>query len=156
ISSGPGATVLRLHALSAVAARELVRSLVTADADERVWKACYAATGGNPLLLRELAAAIKDAGVPTSPAELDGGGRLVPEAVVRHILVRLARTPPGSVALARAAALLGDGADPGHAAALAGLDDAGAAEAFDALVAADILTRHRPLEFVHPLLREVV
>jgi DNA-binding CsgD family transcriptional regulator len=156
IAAEPEAEVLSLRTLSGPAACELVRSLVSWDADERLCAACFTATGGNPLLLRELAGALADHRVPAGSDEPARVARLVPEAVARHVLVRLARRPPAASALARAAAVLGDGADPRHAAALAELDANVAAGAIDALVSDDILAPRRPLEFVHPLLREVI
>jgi predicted ATPase len=145
ITAEPATRVLPVRVLSAAAASELVRALVSRDADERFCGACYAATGGNPLLLRELAGALAADGVPADRSEPGRVERLVPDAVARHVLVRLARRPPAAAALARAAAVLGDGAEPRHAAALAGLDESAAVEAADALVAADVLRPHRPL-----------
>jgi DNA-binding CsgD family transcriptional regulator len=156
IAAEPGADAVRLGPLSGPAASELLRSLLSEDADDSLCDACFAATGGNPLLLRELAHALKQEGVSAGGTEARGVERLVPEAVARHVLVRLARLPPAASALARSAAVLGGGAELHDAATLADLPAATAAEALDGLVSADILASGRPLEFVHPLLREVV
>lgn len=111
-----------------------LRPLSSAAASELIpGEAAYTATGGNPFLLCA-----------------------TPEAVTLRVLVRLARLPGGAQAFARAAAVLGDGAEPRHAATLAELDEANAAAAFDALAAADFLRPSRPLGFVQPLLRDVL
>jgi DNA-binding CsgD family transcriptional regulator len=61
-----------------------------------------------------------------------------------------------AVAVARAAAVLGDGAATRSAADLAGLESDAAEHAADALAAAGILAPERPLRFSHPLLRAAV
>jgi DNA-binding CsgD family transcriptional regulator len=156
IAAEPSATVLQLHPLSETAARVLVRSLVGSDADDRFCEACYTSTDGNPFLLRELASALAESGFPPSQQDVRSVERLVPKAVARHVLIRLARLSPSATALARAIAVLGVGTEPHYAAALVGLDDVLAAEAIAALVAADILAVERPLAFAHPLMREVI
>jgi DNA-binding CsgD family transcriptional regulator len=155
ISAEPEAAVMRLRPLSVEATRHLLGSLLAANADERFTAACHVATGGNPLLLRELAGALKEDGVAPTAGEAHRVERLVPDALSRHVLVRLSRLPPSAAALARAGAVLGGGAFR-QAAVLAELDEATAAKAFDGLVSVDILAPAPLLEFVHPLLREVV
>lgn len=80
---------------------------------------------------------------------------LSPEAVARSVVERLERLPPVAGRLARAVAILGANAELRHAAALAELDGGEAAEAADALEAAGI-ANGRPLEFVHPIIRNAV
>jgi DNA-binding CsgD family transcriptional regulator len=72
------------------------------------------------------------------------------------VLVRLARTSQPAVRLARALAVLGDGADTRGAAALAGLDRVAAGSAADALAAAGIIEAGRPLHFIHPVVRNAI
>ena len=155
IAAEPEAVVLRLRPLSVEATHRLLGSLLASDPDAPFTEACHEATGGNPLLLRELAAALKEGGVTPTAGEAHRVKRLVPDALARHVLVRLSRLPPSAAALARAAAVLGGG-ELRHAAVLADLDEVTAAMAFDALVSVDIFAADQPLEFVHPLLREVV
>ena len=156
MAAEPAATVVLPRVLSSGATGALVRSLLSADADERFCHACHVVSGGNPLLLRELSVALSEEGVTGTAADAARVERLVPGAVTRHVLVRLARLPDSAASLVRAAAVLGSGAELRHAAALAGLDESTAAAALDGLVAVDILAAGRPLEFVHPLLREVL
>ena len=57
------------------------------------------------------------------------------------MLQRLKRLPASAPAMARAVAILGEGAKPALATELAGLDAPTAEEALDALCRADVLTR---------------
>jgi len=68
---------------------------------------------------------------------------LVPESVMRSVLVRLGRLADPAPALAAAAAVLGEGAPLRQAASLAGLDDGSAETAADTLAAAHILQTRR-------------
>jgi DNA-binding CsgD family transcriptional regulator len=148
--------VLVLRPLSVEASTELVRSRLGAGAADELCKACHAATGGNPFLLQELANALAAERAPVDAAAAARVGRLVPDAVARHVLVRLSRLGPETVSVAHAVAVLGAGTELRHAAQLAGLTEREAADAIDALVSADILSPGLPLEFVHPLVGEAV
>ena len=64
---------------------------------------------------------------------------LAPPSVARSVLRRVRRLAPGALDLARAVAVLGDGAEPHVVAALARLDEAEAVEAADALAKAHLL-----------------
>ena len=62
----------------------------------------------------------------------------------------------GAADLARAVSVLGDGAAPTTAAALADLSEEAVIAAAEALAAAQFFTSDRELSFVHPLVRSVV
>ncbi|MBP2368524.1 helix-turn-helix domain-containing protein [Pseudonocardia parietis] len=79
-----------------------------------------------------------------------------PRSAARSVLVRLARLPIEAVRMARAAAVLGDGAALDLVADLAGIDDEQRAAAADALVRAEILRDEPLVGFVHPLVRDAV
>ena len=64
--------------------------------------------------------------------------------------------PRDAAEFAGAVAVLGDRVELRHAAALAGLETGPATRAADALTAAGILARGRPIEFVHPTVRRAV
>src|SRR5437868_4090523 len=70
---------------------------------------------------------------------------LGPESVSRVVLMRLAQLQPGATELARAAAVLDDGAPLPLVAEQARLEPALAAEAADALAGADILLPGEPV-----------
>ena len=156
ISGDPLTTLVRPRALTPPAARRFVRERVGEEADERFCAASHAATGGNPLLLGELLKAVVAEGVPPDEAHVDLIEALGPRAASRAVLLRLARMSRDAAALARATAVLGDGADLSHAAALAGLTETDAGAAAEALGRAEILVPSLSLAFVHPLVRSAV
>ena len=156
IVSDPTAVVIRPVPLSVEAATVFLRESLSADADETFCAACHEETGGNPLLLRELVRAIADEGLVPSEANLPRLHALAARAGSRAVTLRLSRLPPAATVLARAVAILGDGADPHQVAALADLDEPTAAEATAALVRADILRPKALLGFVHPLIGSAV
>jgi DNA-binding CsgD family transcriptional regulator/tetratricopeptide (TPR) repeat protein len=156
IAAEASASVLELEPLSLEATTELVRALLGADSAAELCRACHAATGGNPFLVHELATALGAEGLPPDAEAAGRVGRLVPDAVARHVLVRLSRLGGVAIRVARAVAVLGAGAGLRHVAALAGLSELETADAVDALVTADILSPGLPLAFAHPLLGEAV
>ena len=97
-------------------------------------------TGGNPFLVAEL----ERAGPRGSPN------------VARSVLRRAERAGQEAVELARAVALFADGATLADAVAVSGLPPEAAADAADALVAAEVLADEPVLRFLHPLMRSAV
>ncbi len=77
-------------------------------------------------------------------------------SVDRHVRRRLAQLDPGDDAIARIAAVLGDGAAVRQVARLAERPLAVAAAALDRLAACDLLQDADPLRFAHPLVRDAV
>jgi len=144
------ATHLGVRPLGTEAAAVVVRGFAP-GADDATCRACHAATGGNPFLLRELARSL--AGETITPERV---AEQSPELVTREIAARLARLPDAARRLAGAAAVLGGGVPLRQAGVLAGLAESDLAEAADALVAAGVLRSVNPLEFQHPLLRAAV
>jgi predicted ATPase len=124
LAGDPLATTLHPGALTGDAVAELVRERLGAGADARFVAACHAAAGGNPLLTNELLRALAAEGVRPVAEEIATVEDLGPRAASRATLLRLARLPDDAVAVARAVAVLGDGARVAHTAALAGLDHA--------------------------------
>jgi tetratricopeptide (TPR) repeat protein len=114
-------------------------------------EACHGATGGNPLLIRRLAAGLRDRGVEDAGAVT----RLGPYAVAGAVSATLARLGDGPGRLARAVAVL-DGAPVITAARLAGVEPEEASALGEQLVRAGILRDVRPLEFEHALVRDAV
>lgn len=168
ITTDPLATVLRPAPLSQTGSARLVRALLTEDAEDEFCSACYAATGGNPLLLRELISVATAEGVNANAAGATWLAELGPQAVGQRMALRLARLGPLDAALCRAVAILGEGADPATAAALAGMEFGRALDVARRLVALDILRFGErssqqtsclfegTLEFVHPLVQAAV
>jgi DNA-binding CsgD family transcriptional regulator len=118
--------------------------------------ACEAATGGNPFLLAELLEEAAADGLAPTAAAAERVRELVPETVLRAMLVRLRRLSAEAVALARAAAVLGERAPLSRVASLAAIEPDAAAAAADRLAAAHLLAGGEPVGFVHPLVAGAV
>ena len=123
---------------------------------ERFAKACHAVTDGNPFLLRELAASLLADGIGPGEEAADRVAGLGPRSVARAVALRVARLGPAAGELARATAVLGDGTQLRHAAALAGVGLADAAAAADGLAGIGVFEPGTPLRFVHPIVRTAV
>jgi DNA-binding CsgD family transcriptional regulator len=147
---------ISLAPLSADASTTLLRSLLP-EVGDYFCAACHEATGGNPFLIRELCRALVADGVDpalASPADLEG---LSLEDVARAVLARAAGLPAPAGELAQAIALFPGGAEPRHAAKVAGVDPETAATAADALIAQGVLEPGAPpLRFLHPLIRTAI
>lgn len=142
-------TVLRPEPLSVDAVARLARHELGAALGDATCRACAEASGGNPFYVCELLRALRDDGAPPSPERVRG---IAPEAVLRSLMVRLGRLGAESSALARAVAVLGDGAALGESAALAGLDGRAAGRAADALAGVGLFAPGEPLSLAHPLI----
>jgi hypothetical protein len=156
LATDPATVLLRPAPLSPGAVAGLVGAELGGEAGESFCAACRDATGGNPFLLRELLRELAAEGVEPGDAQAPLVRQLAPPTVARAVLLRLARLGDDALALARAVAVLGDGAPLRRAAALAGLDEDRAEEAAGVLARADILAARRPLAFAHPILSAAV
>lgn len=146
------------RALSETATAGLLRGRLSAAASDAFCAACHAATGGNPLLVAELASALAAEGV-TGQAGAEDIARVTeigPEAVARSVRLRLSRLSDDARRLAAAASVLGDGARLEDAAALSALDVPRAAAAATALTEAGLLRADETLTFTHPVERAAV
>jgi DNA-binding CsgD family transcriptional regulator len=149
IAGDPLATVIRPHPLSEPAVGDLVRGRLHEVADDAFSAACHTVTGGNPLLLNELLKALHAECVRPDRAHVGLVADLGPRAASRAVLLRLGRLPEDAATVARALAVIGDGADLSAVAALADLDEARAGAAVAALARAEIVRAEPPLAFVH-------
>jgi DNA-binding CsgD family transcriptional regulator/tetratricopeptide (TPR) repeat protein len=142
---------IELEPLSHAAVAELVSARTGLTPDDDLVERCLAASGGNPFLLDATLAALDEEGASSLRRPLAGARRVGPV-----ILRRLGRLPADATALARAVAVLGDGAELAAAARLGGLSLDRAAVAADALVAADLFAAGEQLGFAHGLVRDAV
>ena len=151
----PPATV-RPQPLSSTAIAELVRGSLGTTATDAVCAECTRTTGGNPLLVRQLIAALEERGV--DPARLGAGAiaAIGPPSVARFVAARLVRRSPTVSAVARALAIVGDDASLEDAAAVAGVDRTTAAAAVDALIEAQLLHPRLPPRFLHPIILQAL
>ena len=120
----PAAELLRLSPLTEAAVGALVAARLSDEPDDRFVRACVDVTGANPFYVGELLDEAAARGLrPTAVAAAEIGA-IVPRGVANAVLLRLARLAPAAAVLARALSALGDGAQVGDAARLAGLGGA--------------------------------
>ncbi|UJA19819.1 AAA family ATPase [Thermoleophilia bacterium SCSIO 60948] len=138
--------------LGADAVEEMIERAVGSEA-RPLAAACARASSGNPFLLVELLGEIGRGGVADLSEE--DVERIAPESVRDFALERVAAIADGE-RVARAVAVLGDGASVDRVAALAELDVDRAGRVADELAVASILTVGRPLAFAHPIIRVAI
>jgi DNA-binding CsgD family transcriptional regulator len=138
------------------AAREMAAALLGPQADARFASACHEATGGNPLLLKELLTALRAEKVEPVGAQAALVREVGRRSVTGSVQIRLSRLPADAVAVARACAVLGEGATVIQVAGLTGLDERAVVAATEELTRAEILRPELPLGFVHPLVLDGV
>jgi len=156
IANDPATVHVRPGPLSEEAVGALVARRLGAEPDQAFREACHKTTGGNPLLVRQLLNALETDAVRPDAAHADVVRAIGSRAVSSSVLLRLARLPGEAAAVARAVAVLGEGADLPAVAGVAGLDEAQVAGAMAALARAEILRPEPPPGFVHPLVRDAV
>jgi DNA-binding CsgD family transcriptional regulator len=149
--------ILHPAVLSEQAVSTLVCATVGDGSDNRLSKALWTASGGNPLYLTELLRAaleVNDAQLAEpNPAELLVGGL---EGIGRRVIARVRRFDPAALRLAQALAVLGDGCKLRHAAAVGGLEVTNATRLAAGLVRVEVLANDDPPSFIHPVVRNAV
>lgn len=152
----PAVEVLRPSRLTQTAIGELIAARFGHDPDARFIEACLDVTDGNPFLIGELLSEVAARGLGPTAAAAGELEAIVPRGVANTVLLRLARVSPASAALARALSVLGDGAQVGDAARLAGLSgdelEAGMAE----LVLGGVVDPGGTVRFAHPMVRAAI
>ncbi len=150
------AAVARPGLLSQAAVTSVVRDALDGRAGEEFCTALKQASGGNPFYLRELLRAAESG--PGSAGRLDPadvtarGGR----GVMRQVTQRIRRLDQSALGLAQALAVLGDGCELRHAAAIALLSMDTAARVAAGLVRLEVLAACDPPVFLHPVVRDAV
>ncbi len=142
--------------LGAEGAAALVRQRLGEHAHPSFVEACHRTTGGNPLLLRQLLRALEVEGVRPDASHADTVNAIGSRAVSSMVLMRLGRLPAECTEVARALAVLGDGAALPAVAGLAQYDETTTARAIADLARAEVVRNQSPLGFVHPLVGEAV
>jgi hypothetical protein len=148
-------TAVRPWPLSLGGVGDMVRHCL-GEADASFIAACHHTTGGNPLLLRQVLAALQADGVRPDAAHAEVVTAIGSRAVANLVLTRVTQLHEDAASVARAVAVLGDGASLLAVAELARLSKDDAAEAITALVRSEILRDEHPAAFVHPLIREAI
>jgi DNA-binding CsgD family transcriptional regulator len=155
LETAPAAAVVRPHPLDESAVAELLGAAVGGEPEAAFVSACAEATGGNPLLLRVLAAQAAEQGLAGRGAEAAEIARLAAPELGVVVRRRLAGLGDDAIALAHAAAVLGEPSRLDDLAAVAGLPPEAARTAADRLAAADLL-EPPGWGFVHPIVRAAV
>jgi DNA-binding CsgD family transcriptional regulator len=150
------AVVVRPARLSESAAARLLRRRLDGQLDDRLALACHADTGGNPYLLRTLADALRQSGVPTGATAPARVREIGSRAVARDVTRRLAELDEGARELIFAAAAVGDIGAVGDLAAIVGLDRTGAADSARRLTEVDLLRSVDSAELSHPLVAAAI
>ena len=148
--------VVRPQLLSERAVAAIVLAVLGARASAELCGAVWGASGGNPLYLAELLRGARSKDRPLAeldPAELVAGGR---EGVTRRVLAGVRGLDPGALSLAQTLAVLGDGCQLRHAAAIAGVEVPEAISLVAALVRLEVLAADDPSRFIHPVVRDAV
>jgi DNA-binding CsgD family transcriptional regulator len=150
------ATVLRPAPLSRDGIEVLVRCRFPGAPDSSFTTACHEVTGGNPLLVRALLAAVGEAGGDADAAGTGAVAELAPAVVATFVARRLGEAGTEAAAVARAVALLDGRAELRHVVAVTGLDPETVSRGAETLVGARLLHPGRPLTFAHSLFAQAV
>ena len=152
----PAVVHLRPSPLTKAAIAAMVAARLFDEPDDQFVRGCLEVTGGNPFLVGELLSEVAARGLDPAGAALADLGAIVPRGVANAVLLRLARLVPSAAALARALSVLGDGAQVGDAARLAGLAASDLESAVAALVSAGVVESGGVIRFTHPILRAAI
>jgi class 3 adenylate cyclase/DNA-binding CsgD family transcriptional regulator len=152
----PLATMIRPSALGDRSAATLAQELFGLQPDQAFAATLCQVSGGNPLYLAALLDTVAREEIEPTAEQAPRLLTLGANAVSRGVGLRLSRLPADAIALVRAAAILGDGAELRHAATLAELDLPTAGKTASVLVRSDLLREENPLEFIHPVVRTAV
>ena len=150
------ATVVRPALLSESAVGMIIRDTVGDTASNELCTAVWTASGGNPLYLTELLRAIELDERPRTNyrrSELLAGGR---NEIALIVIARLRGLDPGALRLAQAIAILGDGCELRHAAAIADIGMSDAAGLAASLFHREVLAADNPPSFIHPVVRDAI
>jgi DNA-binding CsgD family transcriptional regulator len=146
--------VWQLAPLSEGAAGSLLAARLGRSLPAEVRRRAFVLSGGNPLLLEQLAVAIGEGG--QVPEAFGAGGAA---AFGREVLLaRFAGLPPAGMRCAQAASVLGTAFWPEVAAQVAGLDGGEVDAAVEALGQTGLIGQQPgcPAEFAHPLFRQAL
>ena len=154
---GTATTTMRPSLLSPQAVAAVVRSTLGSRTDDDVAALAHRATGGNPFYLREFLRALERAGDPSRLHALEDVVRLGGvDGVALQMRARLQGLDPAALRLAQALAILGDGCDLRHAAAVADIAMDRAPYLATDLVTLEVLSGDRPPRFIHPIVRHAI
>ena len=150
-----GASDARIIEPAPLAVDGVAEILRRAGADPGLAAASREATGGTPLLVREVALALARDDEPGVP-DAERVRRAASRGVARAALAQMAEVGPDAVAFARALAIADHAPSVDLIAGIAELESAVASDVADELSAAGLVVAGPPLRFSHPLVRDAV
>ena len=153
LRADPAARVLRPGALSPAAVERILALDADGQVDQQLALTCHETTGGNPWLVRELLRELRELGIAPVAENRSRVAAIAPSGVAAAVLGRLRRLSAAAPAVARAVAILGDGASLANVAALAGLEEEATIEAAAAMRAGELFADEAGLAFAHPIIR---
>lgn len=156
IACDPKAVVIRPQPLRPSSVARMLRTLLNQDAEAEFVQACCTETGGNPFLIREIATWLKNQRISPRSGNITQLKAIGGLAVSRRVAVRLSQLSEDAVTVAKALAVLDDGADLPQVTALAGLPYEASTRAIVSLMQSDLLIDRVPISFVHPVVRTAV
>jgi len=148
--------VLRPRLLSLAGVSALLGERAGGGVSEELCAVVKRVSGGNPFYVREAVRAAELehgglAGLDPDRVGLDGA-----EAVRRHVTVRVRGLGREALSVAQAVAVLGDGCELRHVAAVAGVGMEKALSLAAGLVRLEVLQSDNPPRFLHPIVRQAV
>ena len=152
----PATELVRLSPLTKAAVGALIAARLSQEPHDHFVRACMEVADGNPFLVGELLEELAARSIEPTAAAAAAVGTVVPRGVANAVLLRLARLAPTATALARALSALGDGAQMGDAARLAGIGGVDLEAAMTALVSASVVEPGGTVRFTHPILRSAI
>ncbi|MFD9907001.1 AAA family ATPase [Streptomyces sp. NPDC059063] len=142
--------------LQAADVAELARQVFGGAVDDGFARACHAASGGNPFLVTEALAALREQGVRPTEDGIPHVATVTSRALIGRTASRL-RTVDGALELAQALTVTGDHGRLELAVDVAGLGLERASSALDALLRGRVVTYEQGgIAFVHPLVAAAV
>jgi len=148
--------VVRPRLLTQAGVTAIVRERAGGAVSEELCAAVKRASGGNPFYVGEALRAVElesEALPGLDPDAVVLGGV---EAVRRYVTVRVRRLGREALGVAQAVAVLGDGCELRHAAAVAGVGMEEALNLAVGLVRLEVLQSDQPPAFLHPIVRQAV
>lgn len=155
-ASEPWSYRMRLQPLGSDSVRTFVATHLGQTPEPPFAAACHEMTGGNPFLLGELVAELREQDIAPVASRVADVLSLGPPSIGRALDVRLSRLPREAAVLARTVAILDDGVSYGVAAAFGGLSLEDASRTADLLVRCGIFRDGVALAFHHPIQRAAV
>jgi DNA-binding CsgD family transcriptional regulator/predicted negative regulator of RcsB-dependent stress response len=155
-TADPGTVAISPPLLSEAATATLVGARLAGEASAPVLQACHQATGGNPLLIGELLAALEPGAAGLDAISPDSIAAVGSDRVAAGLIERARLLEPAGPDVLRAVAVLGGADDLRVVAALAGVDQERTIAIVDGLAGAAILSDRDGRGFVHPMFRTAI